>query len=90
MLPFDQSPICLRVAHAMEAIVIDGVPIVDKQFAAIIRLDREAINAWTIDDQKARPTHSKVVTLAQAWPCTSGRSVVHNGDTPDHVRAAAT
>jgi hypothetical protein len=50
MLPFDQAPIRLRVAHAMEAIVVYSVTVVNVQLAAIIGSNREAIDAWTIDD----------------------------------------
>jgi len=51
----------LAVAPAMQTIIVDRVPIVDPQLAAIIRDNAEAIMAGPEDSQSACPTHCEVI-----------------------------
>jgi hypothetical protein len=54
------------ITPAMQTIVVDRVPIVDPQVAAIIRDNTESVMARPEDPQAASPTHSEVVASAKA------------------------
>jgi hypothetical protein len=57
-----QMPIGFPIAPAMQAIVVDRVPIVNPQLAAVIRDDAEAVMASPVNSHTPCPTHSEMVT----------------------------
>ena len=68
----------LSIAPAMQAIVVDCVPIVNPQFAAIIRDNAEMVMACLEDSQAARPTHSEVIASGKTRPLTSCVAIVYH------------
>ena len=68
----------LAVAPAMQTIIVDCVPIVDPQLAAIIRDNAETVMASPEDSQSACPTHSEVILLRKTWPLATCVAIVHH------------
>jgi hypothetical protein len=52
-LAFDQAAVAVSIPHAMQAIVVDRVPSINEQLAAIVGAQQETVNARSIDDDKA-------------------------------------
>ena len=63
---------------AMQAIVVNGVPIVDPQLASIIRDELEVVTAAPEDSQPTSPSHCKVVSTSESRPPATCVAVVHH------------
>jgi hypothetical protein len=79
---------CHPIAPTMQAIIIDGVPIVDPQLAPIVRNNAEVVIACPADSQPACPTHSKVITSSETRPLAVCVTVIDRPDSASHVRSA--
>jgi hypothetical protein len=79
----------LTVAPAVQAIVVDCIPIVYPQLTSIIRDDAEPVIAGFADPQSAHPTHSKMVASGKALPFAIRVSIVHDCNSAHHVWSAA-
>jgi hypothetical protein len=60
--PGAEMPRGFAVAPAMQAVIVDGVTIIDPQLTAIIGDNAEPVVARLEDSQAACPTHSEVIT----------------------------
>ena len=69
---------CLTVAPAMQAIIVDCIPVVDPQLAAVIGDDAEAIMACSANLQFSCPTHSEVVASSEPTPFPVCVAIVHH------------
>jgi hypothetical protein len=76
------------VAPAMQAIIVDGVPIVDPQLTAIIGDNAEPVVARSEDSQAACPTHCEVITSSEARPLAACVAIVHCMAPASHVWSA--
>ena len=68
----------LLIAPAVQAIVVDCVPIVNPQLAPIIGENAEAVIACLEDSQTACPTHGKVIASAKTGPSATCVAIVHH------------
>jgi len=75
----------LLITPAMSAVVVDSVPIVNPQLAAIIGLNAEPILASLEDSQAACPAHGKVISSSEARPSFSCVAIVHSMAPTSHV-----
>jgi len=75
----------LSIAPTVQAIVVNGVSIVDPQLAAIIRQNAEMVMAGLEDSQAASPTHSKVITSFETAPFLACVAIVHCMAPAGHV-----
>merc|ERR1719424_1929475 len=64
-------------APAVQAIIVNGVPIVNPQLAAIIRNKLEVVMARPEDSQAAGPSHCEVIPATIARPIAAGITIVH-------------
>jgi hypothetical protein len=78
-------PVGLSVAPTVQAIIIDGVPVVDPQFAAIIGNNAEAVVTSPEDSHTSCPTSSKMVRSGKTRPSATCVPVVHNLTPTSHV-----
>jgi hypothetical protein len=78
----------LPIAPAMQAIVIDCVPIVDPQLAPIIGYDAEMIMASPEDPHAASPTNSKVIASGETRPFATCVAVVNIVFPSSHIGLA--
>ena len=78
MPPAAKSPVGLAISPSVQAIVVDGVAIVNPQLAAVIRNDTETVMASPEDSQAACPTHGKVIASGEARPFTTCIAIVHH------------
>jgi hypothetical protein len=67
----------LSVAPAVQAIVVNRVPIVDPQLAAIIRNEAEVVMACLEDPQAACPTYCEMVASSKTRPFATCVAIVH-------------
>jgi len=72
----------------MQAIVVDCVPVVNPQLAAIIRDNAESVSADPGDSHAACPTNCKVIAAGKTWPPSTGVTVVYKVLPASHIRAA--
>jgi hypothetical protein len=84
-----KTPGGFPVAPAMQAIVIDCVPVVYPQLAAIIGDDAEPVIASLEDPQTACPTRSEVIAAGVTWPSATCIAIVHIMFPASHVGPAA-
>ena len=75
-------------APTVQAIVVDGIAVVNPQLAPIIGDKLEVVVACSEDSQTTSPTHSKVIASGKARPFTIGVSVAHVVPPTSHVRFA--
>ena len=73
-----KMPVGLSIAPAVQAIVVDSVPIVNPQFASIVGVNAEAVVASLMDSHAACPTHSKVVTPTETGPIAICVAIVYH------------
>ena len=78
MPPCAHMPSGLPIAPTMQAIVVDGVPIVNPQLAAVIGDNAEAVMACPEDSQAASPPYSKLIATMEPRPSSTCVSVVHH------------
>jgi hypothetical protein len=76
----------LAIAPAMQAIIVDSVPIVNPQLAPIIRDNAEPVMGCPEDSQAASPTHSKVIALSESRPFAACVAIVDSMSPASHVR----
>jgi hypothetical protein len=88
MPPRTKTPGSLPVAPSVQAIIVDCVPMIDPQLAAIIRDYTESVMTCPVDPQATCPTHSKVIASAKAWPSSTCVTIVHEMFPSSHVRSA--
>jgi hypothetical protein len=81
--------VCLAVAPAMQAIIVDRVPIVNPQLASIIGDNAVSVMASPENSHAGSPSHRKVVTTAKARPIASRVPVIDNMTPTSHVWPAA-
>jgi hypothetical protein len=74
----------------MQAIIVDCVPVVDPQLAAVIRDNPEPISASLEDSHAACPTHSKMIASRKTGPSATCVFIVHHLTPACHVRSATT
>ena len=67
----------LTIAPTVQAIIVDCVPVVDPQLAAIIGVNAKTVMACPEDSQATCPTHSKVITSGETRPSSTCVAVVH-------------
>jgi len=67
----------LSITPAMQAIIVNCVPIVNPQLAPIIGDKTEVVMARLEDSQASRPTNSEVVPAAIARPIATCVTIVH-------------
>jgi len=75
----------LPVAPAMQAIVVDGVSIVDPQLAPVIRENAESVFACPRDSQASCPAHGEVIVSGKSGPLGACVFVVHDLPPTIHV-----
>ena len=68
----------LSIAPTVQTIIVNRVPIVDPQLAAIVRDNTEVVMASLEDSQAASPTHCKMIVSGKAWPSAACIAVVHH------------
>jgi hypothetical protein len=78
----------LSIAPAMQAIIVNCVPVVNPQLAPIIGNKAKVIMACFEDSQASRPTNSEVVPDAIARPIATCVTIVHIVFPPSEVRPA--
>jgi hypothetical protein len=76
---------CLPIAQAMQAVVIDRIPIVQPQLASIIRDNAKTVMPCLKDPEPARPTNGKVIAAFESRPFTTCVFIVHNLAPTSHV-----
>jgi len=62
----------------VQAIVVDGVAIVNPQFASIVGVNAETVMPSPENSYTASPSHSEVVTSAETRPIATCVAIVHN------------
>jgi hypothetical protein len=72
----------------VQAIIVDGISIVNPQLAPIIGDNAESIIASLEKPRAGCPTHSKVIASGKPRPSSSGVSIVHHMTPSSHVRLA--
>ena len=72
-----KTPIGFAITPAMQAVVVDCVPIVDPQLATIIRDDTEAIIARPENSQTSRPTNGEMIASGKSRPPATCVTIVH-------------
>jgi hypothetical protein len=83
------APIRLPIAPAVQAIVVDRIPIVEPQLAAIVRNDAVSIGACPEDSHTTCPTKCKVIMSGKTMPPATSVPVVHSMTPASHVWPAA-
>ena len=63
---------------AVQAIIVNGVPIVDPQLASVIRDELEVVTAAPEDSQAASPTHCKVIATSETRPFATCVAIVNH------------
>jgi hypothetical protein len=86
--PCAQMPSSLTVAPSMQAVVVDGEPIVDPQLAPIIGDDAELVMSRLEDSQPTCPTNRKVIASGETRPSATSVAVVDSMPPTSHVRPA--
>ena len=76
MPPSANAPSGHTIAPAMQAIVVDCVPIVNPQLAPIIRVNAEVVRAFPEDPQAACPTHGEVISASKTGPSATCIAIV--------------
>jgi hypothetical protein len=71
-------PASLSIAPTVQAIVGDGVAIVNPQFASIVGVNAETVMPSPENSYTASPSHSEVVTSAETRPIATCVAIVHN------------
>ena len=72
----------LAIAPAMQTIVVNGVPVVYPQLAAIIGDDAETVVTAPADPQSACPTDGEVIASDKASPLAIRVAIVHHLEGP--------
>jgi hypothetical protein len=75
----------LPIPPTMQAIIVDGVSIVNPQLASIIGDDAEPVLASPADSQAACPSHCEVIATGKATPLSTGVAIVDYLDYASHV-----
>jgi hypothetical protein len=75
----------LTVTPAMQAIVVDGEPIVNPQFASVVGNDAESDMASPEKSHTCCPTHSKMITSGETWPPSTCITIVHGVPPASHI-----
>jgi len=78
----------LTIAPTMQAIVVDCVPIVEPQLAAVIGDNAEVVMPCPEDSQAASPTHCKVIASFESGPFLACVAIVNSMAPTSHVRFA--
>jgi hypothetical protein len=78
----------LSIAPAMQAIVVDCVPVVDPQLASIIRDNAKIIMACLENSHAACPAHSKVIASGKTRPSATCVPIVDSVPPSGNVRPA--
>ena len=76
--PLAKSLGSLTITPTMQAIVVDGVSVVDPQLAPIIRQNAESVFACPGDSQSSCPAHSEVIVSGKSRPLPACVFVVHH------------
>ena len=66
------------IAPSVQAIIVDCVTVVDPQLTPVVGDDAKPVMACPEYSQAACPTHSKVITAAEARPFATRVTIVHN------------
>ena len=77
MCPSTKMLDALAIAPSMQAIIVNGIPVVDPQFASIIGDDAKAVVTVPADSQSACPTDGKVIAPDKALPFAIRVAIVH-------------
>ena len=64
-------------APSVQAIIVNCVPIVDPQLAAIIGYELKVVMACSEDSHAASPTHSEVIATRKAIPSGTCVAIIH-------------
>jgi hypothetical protein len=88
MPPTTNLPPGHSTAPPMQAIVVNGVSIVDPELAAIVRNKLEMVTATPEKSHAACPTHSEVITSMEARPLATCVTIVHDMLPAGHIRLA--
>jgi hypothetical protein len=78
-------PSSRSTAPSVQAIIVDCVPIVDPQLAAIIGYELKVVMACSEDSHAASPTHSEVIATREAIPFGTSVAIIHNMAPASHV-----
>jgi len=89
MPPSAKTPGGLPIAPPMQAIIVDCVPVVHPQLAAIIRENAKPVVACPEDSHSASPSHSKVVVSSKARPPATCVTIVDEMFPASHVWSAS-
>ena len=71
-------PASLSIAPTVQTIVVDGVAIVNPQFASIVGENAEAVMPSAENSHTASPSHSEVVTSAKTGPIATCIAIIHH------------
>merc|ERR1719183_1478647 len=84
-----KAPGGLPIAPAVQTIIVDCVPVVHPQLAAIIRQNAKPVIASPEDSHSPSPTHSKVVASSKAGPPATCVAIVYEMFPASHVWPAS-
>jgi hypothetical protein len=79
----------LPITPAVQAIIVNRVPIVDPQLAPIIGDNAEAVMTGLADFQLACPSHCEVIAPSKTTPFSVCVAVIHHLDSASHIWSAA-
>jgi hypothetical protein len=88
MISWAQISSCFPIAPAVQAIIVDCVPIVDPQLASIIRDNAKIIMARLEDSHAACPAHSKVIASGKTRPSATCVPIIDSVPPSGHVGPA--
>jgi hypothetical protein len=75
----------LAITPTMQAVVVDGEPVVNPELASIIRVDRQAVAATPEDPEAACPTHGEMITSRETSPFATCVAIIHHLAPASHV-----
>jgi hypothetical protein len=76
------------IAPAMQAIIVDRIPIVHPQLASIVGQNAEPVIRSPENSHATCPANCKVITSGKTWPSAACVPVVHHLFPTSHVRTA--
>jgi hypothetical protein len=79
----------LPIAPAMQAIIVDSIPVVDPQLASIIGDNAESVMACSTNRRGTDPADCKMIAPPKATPLATCVAIVHYLDSASHVGSAA-
>ena len=77
MPPCTNMPSGVAGAPSVQAIIVNGISIVNPELASIIRDNLEVVVTCPEDSESASPTHSEVIASMESRPFSTRVAIVH-------------